>query len=136
MAEFVMKHLVELAGLTQDFVIDSAATSAEELGNDIHPGTCVKLEEKGVPYKRRSARRIIPEDYGEYDLLVGMDEENMQNMRRCFGHDRSGKLHKLLEYTGSSRDVADPWFTGNFNSTYEDISSSCKALLRTLTAQK
>lgn len=86
----------------------------------------------GIPYKRRGARRIIPEDYDEYDLLIGMDDENMRNMRRCFGPDRRHKMHKLLEYSGQSRDVADPWFTGNFDETYADISTGCKGLFESL----
>jgi protein-tyrosine phosphatase len=134
MAEFVMKHLAYKAGCAPDFVIESAATSTEELGNDMHPGTRAKLDEMGIPYKRRGARRIIPEDYDEYDLLIGMDDENIKNMCRCFGPDRGLKVHKLLEYCGLTRGVADPWFTGDFDKTYADISAGCRSLFAYLKA--
>ena len=136
MAEFIMKYLAEQADRTADFVICSAATSSEELGNDIHEGTRSKLDEMGIPFKRRGARRIIPEDYDEYDLLIGMDEENMRNMLLCFGPDREHKMHKLLEFCGLSRDVADPWFTDNFDETYADISAGCKALFKILNERR
>ena len=129
MAEFVMKHLVEQDGREAEFIIESAATSTEELGNDIHPGTRAKLDEEGIAYKRRGARQIIPEDYNEYDLLIGMDEENIRNMKRCFGGDSAHKVFKLLSFCGKTRDVADPWFTGNFDETYRDVLAGCTALL-------
>jgi protein-tyrosine phosphatase len=130
MAEFVMKHLADRAGRADEFIIDSAATSTEEIGNDIHPGTREKLQEEGIPYRSRGARQILPGDYDEYDLLVGMDDENMRYMRRCFGEDHAHKCRKLLEYCGLSRDVADPWFTGNFDTTYDDVLAGCTALLK------
>jgi protein-tyrosine phosphatase len=129
MAEFVMKHLVEQDGREAEFIIESAATSTEELGNDIHPGTRAKLDEEGIAYKRRGARQIIPEDYNEYDLLIGMDEENIRNMKRCFCGDSAHKVFKLLSFCGKTRDVADPWFTGNFDETYRDVLAGCTALL-------
>lgn len=131
MAEFVMKHLVEKAGREDEFIIESAATSTEELGNDIHPGTRAKLDEEGIAYKRRGARQIVPEDYDEFDLVIGMDEENIRNMRRCFGGDGAHKLYKLLSFCGLSRDVADPWFTDNFDETYRDVLAGCTALIQT-----
>jgi protein-tyrosine phosphatase len=132
MAEFVMKYLAEESGRENDFAIASAATSTEETGNDMHPGVRARLDEAGIPYKRRGARQIIPEDYDEYDLLIGMDDENMYYMRRCFGPDRSHKMHKLLEFCGLARDVTDPWYTDDFDATYFDISRGCTALLKSL----
>lgn len=129
MAEFVMKRLVQKAGMEHAVEVSSAATSTEELGNDMHPEARAELELHGVPSVQRGARQIIPEDYDEYDLLIGMDDENIRNMRRCFGPDSGHKVHKLLEYAGLARDVADPWYTGDFSRTYDDIDAGCTALL-------
>ncbi|MBP3708838.1 MAG: low molecular weight phosphotyrosine protein phosphatase [Treponema sp.] len=132
MAEFVMKHLVAQAGRAHEFQIASAATSSEELGNDTHRGTRAKLDEMGVPYKKRAARKITPADYDRYDLLIGMDDENIYYMHRIFGDDSAHKMHKLLEYCGLSRDVADPWYTGDFDATWNDVYAGCKSLLMAL----
>lgn len=133
MAEFVMKYLVEQAGLSKEFKIESAATSTEEIGNNIHPGAKAKLTEKKVPFTSRHARQIKIDDYEDYDLLIGMDSENIYYMKKILGEDTEHKMHKLLEYAGSSKDVADPWFTGDFDSTYNDVLLGCKGLLSTLT---
>lgn len=130
MAEFVMKKLVSDRGLSSVFEIASSATSTEEIGNDIHPGTRRTLDKYSVPYSRREAVQLVKSDYENYDLFVGMDSANIRNMHRIFGADRENKVVKLLDCTGTSRDVADPWYTGNFEETWQDISQGCEALLK------
>ena len=129
MAEFVMKNLVKKAGREKDFLIESAATSTEELGNDMYPPAKAKLREEGVPFTRHYARQITKADYNNYDLLIGMDSENLFYMNRCWNNDPENKIHLLLEFTGSDREVADPWYTGNFDSTYDDVLEGCTRLL-------
>ena len=129
MAEFVMKDLVRKKGLEDCFVIASAATSAEEIGNDIHHGTKRMLDKMGVPYERRAARRLRSTDANAWDCIVGMDEANMRNMGRMLGRNAEGKLYKMLEFTGSNADVADPWYTGNFEETYDGVLAGCRGLL-------
>lgn len=129
MAEFVFKHLVSNAGLTDKFLIESAATSTEELGNDIHYGTRTKLQKEGVPFTRRAARQITAADYEKYDYLVAMDEENLYYMNRRWNNDPDNKIHLLLEFAGKTREIADPWYTGNFDQTYLDIMEGCEAML-------
>lgn len=130
MAEFVMKKMVEDAGLSDVVVVESAATSREELGNDTHPGTKRVLDEHGIPYTKRHARQITRSDYGEFDYIIGMDRYNMSNMRRAFGGDPDGKLSLMMEWAGYERDVADPWYTGDFETTYDDVEAGCTALLQ------
>ena len=132
MAEYVMKHLVKKAGLEDHFFIDSAATSSEELGSGVHPGTRRKLSQVGIPCGEHRARLLRREEYGAFDLLIGMDSANLRNMRRLYTNDPQKKLHVLLEFTGSDRDIADPWYTGNFDATYEDVLCGCTALLEQL----
>ncbi len=132
MAEFVMKKLVKDKGLSSEFLIESSATSTEEIGNDIHPGTRRTLDKYSVPYTRREAVQLTRADYEKYDLFVGMDSANVRNMHRIFGSDPENKIKKLLEYTGTSRDVADPWYTGDFSATWNDVTAGCEALLNTL----
>ena len=132
MAEFVMKELVRRAGLEDDFLIESAATSREELGNDMHYGTRTKLREMGIPFSRRAARQIRPDDYDRYDYLVAMDDENLYYMNRCWGGDPKNKIRMLLSFAGKDRDIADPWYTGNFDQTYEDVLEGCQAFLSSL----
>ena len=132
MAEYVMKHLVKKAGLEDQFFIDSAATSTEEIGNGVHHGTRRKLTEVGIPCGNHRARQMTKEDYDKFDLLIGMDGANLRNMRRLYSNDSQKKLHLLLEFAGSDRDIADPWYTGNFDATYEDVLSGCAALLEQL----
>ena len=129
MAEFVMKALVKKAGLENDFLIDSAATSTEEIGNGMHRGTIEKLREKQIPFTNHRARQITTADYQNYDCLIGMDEENLFYMKRKWNDDPLKKVHLLLEYCGSSDEVADPWYTGNFDATWADILAGCTALL-------
>ena len=132
MAEFVMKDLVRRVGREKDFLIESAATSREELGNDMHYGTRTKLREMLIPFSRRSARQITASDYERYDYLVAMDEENVYYMNRLWSLDRKHKIVKLLSYAGKNRDIADPWYTGNFDQTYDDILLGCSAFLEAI----
>lgn len=132
MAEMFMKNLVKNSGLEKEFFIESAACRTDEIGSPIHRGTVLKLKEKNVPFTDHRARLITQEDYGFYDLIIAMDEENMGDLKRKFAGDKENKCHKLLEYAGLSRDVADPWYTGNFDATWNDVEKGCKALLSSL----
>ena len=130
MAEFVMQHLVNEQGLTEQFQIASAATSTEELGNGVHHGTREKMAEVGIACRGdKRARQMTRKDYDAYDYLIGMDSWNMRNMMRIFGSDPEHKVYKLLEFAGRPDDVADPWYTGNFDATYDDVLKGCTALL-------
>ena len=132
MAEFYMKHIVEQAGLSDSIYIESAATSREEIGNDTHYGTKQKLDEMAIPYTRHKARQVTVDDYQNFDYLVIMDENNGRNLRRIIGDDVDFKVYKAMSFVGENRDVKDPWYTGNFDETYDDISRSCDALLAVL----
>lgn len=129
MAEFYMRHIVEQAGLSDSIYVESAATSREEIGKDTHYGTKKKLDELGIPYTRRKARQVTVDDYHNFDYLVIMDENNGRNLKRIIGDDVDSKVYKAMSFVGESRDVKDPWYTGNFDETYDDISRSCDALL-------
>lgn len=133
MAEMVMKDLVRKAGLEKEFFIESAACRTDEIGNGIHRGTRTKLSQMNVPFTDHRARLITPDDYNDYDLIIAMDEENMRDLRRSLGEDTDSRYHKLLEYAGKTRDVADPWYTGNFDETWDDVLAGCKGLLLKLT---
>ena len=132
MAEYVMKHLVKQAGLEGEFYIDSAATSREEIGNGVHHGTRRKLAQMGVPCGDHRARQMTRADYEEFDLLIGMDRANIRNMERIAGGDPEGKIHMMLDYTNRPGDVKDPWYTGNFDETWDDMSEGCTKLLERL----
>lgn len=132
MAEFVMKDLVRKAGREGDFYIESAATSTEELGNPVYPPARQKLAEHGLSCKGKVARQMNRRDYEEFDLLIGMDTWNIRNMERISGGDRAHKIHRLLDYTQRPGDVADPWYTGNFEATWRDVLEGCQALLDTI----
>ena len=127
--------MVKKRGLDGRITVASAATSSEELGNPVHPGTRRKLQEHGIGCSGKTARQITLSDYEAYDLIVGMDSSNMRNMQRAFGGDPQGKLYKLLSFCGESGDVADPWYTGNFDDTWRDVSRGCAALLDELEKQ-
>lgn len=130
MAEFVLKDMVARRGLADEFEIESAATSTEEIGNPVHPGTVGKLRRHDIGgFEKKRARQLRRDDYDAFDLIIGMDEANMRNMGRMLGGDPAGKLHKMLEFAGSTRDVADPWYTGDFDATYEDVCDGCRGLL-------
>ena len=131
MAEFIMKDLAEKAGVEGRFEIASAATSCEELGNPVYPPARRKLQEHGISCAGKTARRLEGADYGRYDLLIGMDRRNLTNMNRLFGGDPAGKCGLLLSWAGEDREVADPWYTGDFETAYRDILMGCEALLRT-----
>ena len=129
MAESVMTHLVKEAGLEREFLIASAATSREEIGNPVHYGTRQKLREVGVALVPHRAVQLTKQDYEKYDLLIGMDQWNIHNIERITGRDRDGKIHLLLSFAGESGDIADPWYTGNFDETYRDVLRGCQGLL-------
>ena len=135
MAEFYMKHIVNKAGLTDSIYIESAATSREEIGNDTHYGTKQKLDEMDIPYTRRKARQVTMDGYRNFDYLIIMDENNARNLRLIIDDDVDHKVYKAMTFVGESRDVKDPWYTGNFDETYDDISRSCDALLELIKEQ-
>lgn len=133
MAEFIMKKLVSEAGLSGAFEIASAATSTEEIGNPVYPPARRKLAEHGIACDGKTARQLTRRDYDNYDLLIGMDRYNIRNMERMCGGDPDGKIHMLMEYAGyDGQDVADPWYTGDFNATWCDCLNGCKGLLKLL----
>lgn len=129
MAEFVMQDMVEKCGLSDCIYTASAATSTEEIGNPVHRGTAEKLGREGVPMRERRARQLKKSDYDEYDYLVAMDKYNVKNILRITGGDRAGKVRLLSEFWGEQRDIADPWYTGDFDTTYNDIARGCEAML-------
>ena len=133
MAEFIMKDLVKCEGLENQFHIVSAATSTEEIGNPVYPQARRKLAEHGIGCAGKTARQLAAADYGRYDLLVGMDQANIQNMRRICGGDPEGKFRLLLDYTDRPASVADPWYTGDFERTWQDVEAGCRGLLAALT---
>lgn len=129
MAEFVMKDLVRKAGREEEFYIESAATSTEEIGNDVYPPARRKLAEHDISCKGKTARQMTRRDYERFDLLVGMDSWNIRNMKVICGGDPDGKIHQLLDFTNRPGDVADPWYTGDFEATWRDVSEGCQCLL-------
>lgn len=132
MAEFVFKDMASKAGKGGDFYIESAATSREEIGSDTHPGTKKKLSENGIPFTRRKARQLTKRDYEAFDYIIGMDDANVRNIMNICGGDPEGKVFKLLDFAGKDRSIADPWYTGNFDETYDDVTEGCEALMRSL----
>ena len=136
MAQSVFTHLAAEANLADYFEIDSAATSREEIGNTPHYGTVRKLREENVPLIPHRARQMTRNDYLYYDYLIGMDTWNIRNMNRIVGADPDHKIHKLLEYTNRGGDIADPWYTGDFEATWQDVNIGCRALLKELTEKK
>ena len=136
MAEFVLKDMVRSRGLKKDFVIASSATSTEEIwngvGNPVYPPARAVLEAHGINPSGKRAVQLKASDYDKYDLFIGMDSANIRNMTRILGGDKDNKIRKLMEYTGSSADVSDPWYTRDFDSCYKDIYAGCEALLKSL----
>ena len=132
MAEFVMKDLVRKAGREEEFHIQSAATHRDEIGSDTHYGTKEILKLKGVPFTPRHAVQMVKADYEKYDLIIGMDSENTTYSKRIIGEDTENKVHLLLSFAGEKRSVADPWYTGDFGKTYDDVVKGCTALLQGL----
>ena len=130
MAEYVMKHLVREAGVEGEFYIDSAATSTEEIGNGVHHGTRRKLAQVGIPCGDHRARQVTWRDYEAFDYIIGMDNANIRNLRRMLKNDPEGKISMMLDYTARPGEVADPWYTGDFEATYRDVLEGCQGLLR------
>lgn len=129
MAEFVMKDLVKKAGREDEYYIESASTSTEELGNEVYPPAKRKLAEHDISCKGKTARQLTRRDYDRFDLLIGMDTWNIRNMTRMCGGDPEGKIRLLMDYTKRPGDVADPWYTGDFEATWRDVLEGCQGLL-------
>ena len=129
MAEFVMKHLVEEEGRSDAFFIASAATSTEEIGNPVYPPARRKLAEHGIACAGKTARQMTKRDYEDFDYLIGMDGENLRNMKRMYNQDPDGKISLLMDYTSRPGSVADPWYTGDFEATWRDVLEGCQGLL-------
>lgn len=132
MCESVFVHMVQEAGLADKFVIDSAATSTEEIGNPPHWGTVSKLKQVGIALVPHRAKQIRAADYDKFDYIIGMDTANIRNLNRILKGDPKGKVYKLLSFAGLGRDIADPWYTGNFDETYSDIVEGCSGFLKYL----
>ena len=129
MAESVLTHMVKQRGISGRFFIRSAATSTEEIGNPVHHGTVNMLKNQGIPLIPHRAVQMRRDDYGKYDYIIGMDEWNVRNMLRILGGDPQGKVYSLLDFSENPRPIADPWYTGDFVSTYNDITEGCEAFL-------
>lgn len=130
MAEFVMKKMVEEAGVSHLFEIASAATSTEEIGNPVYPPARRKLAEHGIGCEGKTARQITRGDYRHFDHIIAMDRNNLRNLRRVIGEDIDGKISLMMDYTDRPGDVADPWYTGDFDATWRDVEEGCQGLLR------
>ncbi len=129
MAQFVMQSMVDENNLSEQFFIDSAATSTEALGCSIHHGSKRVMDEHNICYSEHTARQITAEDYCAYDYIIGMDESNKRNLINFYNCDPEGKISMLLDFTDDPRAIADPWYTGNFEDTYNDVVKGCSALL-------
>jgi protein-tyrosine phosphatase len=137
LAQSVFSWMVKERGVEEQFYIDSMATSTEEIGNPPHRGTVQKLKEEGIPLVSHRAKQISRKDYGKFDFIIGMDTWNIRNLNRMLGGDPDGKVYKLLSFAGSDRDIADPWYTGDFDATFADVVEGCEAFLQYLkTIQK
>lgn len=132
MAEFVMKDIVRNAGLEHEFEIASAATSREEIGNPVYPPTKRILKEHGISCDGKTSRQITINDYNYYDYIVAMDQNNLRNLKKIIGDDPQNKVSLLMDYTNRPADVADPWYTGDFNTTWNDVVEGCMGLLSSL----
>ena len=140
MAEFIMKHLIKGRGMCGDFTVCSSATSTEEIwgdrGNPMYPPAKRELRARGIPFSEREAVQLKSSDISKYDLFIGMDSANIRNMYRILGKEAEGKIFKLLSFTGSDRDVSDPWYSDRFDIAYEDIYKGCSALLEAILNKK
>ena len=132
MSEFIMRDLVANRGLSDRIQVASAATSREEIGNDMYPPAKRKLDKEHIPYTRRHARQVTKSDYDEYDLLLCMEQYNILNLKRIIPYDPEHKIHLLLDYTDNPRDISDPWYTDDFDTAYDDIVEGCQAVLEHL----
>ncbi|MBR1830800.1 MAG: low molecular weight phosphotyrosine protein phosphatase [Ruminiclostridium sp.] len=129
MAEFVFKEMLRQRGLDDMYLIESRATSTEEIGNPPHYGTVMKLAQFGIVPANKYAEQLKRSDYGKYDLIIGMDDANLRNIIRITGGDPQNKVKKLLSFAGSERSISDPWYTGDFDTTYSDIKEGCDGLM-------
>jgi len=129
-----MKYLIQKEGLEEHFLIESAATSAEEIGNGVYPPARRKLAEHGIGCEGKTARQMTRSDYDRYDYIIGMDTRNIRNMLNIYGGDPENKIKMLMDYTRRPGDVADPWYTGDFEATWRDVLEGCQALLDILTS--
>lgn len=136
MAEFVMKDLVRRAGLESHFYIESAATSTEEIGSPVYPPARRKLADHGISCTGKTAQQLTRADYSKFDWLVGMDSANLRNMHRICGDDPEGKMHLLMEFTDRPGNVADPWYTRDFEATWQDVLEGCRRLLASLAPER
>ena len=136
MAEFIMKELVRKAGLEKQFHISSAATTTEELGNDMYPNAKAELKMHGIPFSRRRARQIRGDEYNDWDLIIAMDQENLIDINYFVGHDPDKKVRLLMSFAGEDNPVSDPWYTRDFARAYADIYKGCEALLKSLNIEK
>lgn len=132
MAEFVLKDMVKKQGLENKFYIESAATSTEEIGNGMHYGTINKLNEMQIEYGNKKARQLTIQDYEKFDYILGMEDYNLKCIMRIINEDPQNKVYRLLDFSKKSRDIADPWYTGNFDKTYNDVFEGCEAFLQYL----
>ena len=132
MAEFIFKDMVKKQGIEDEFFIKSAATSYEAVGEDIYEPAKEKLTQKNIPFEKRKAVRIRKEDYSKYDYILAMEEANIRNIKRIVGEDTENKIYKLLDFSENPSDIADPWYTGNFEIAYNDIVEGCEGFLKFL----
>ena len=135
MAEYIFKDIVAKNGKEDNFYISSAATSTEEIGNDMHYGTKEKLLEHNIPFQKHTAKQLKKEDYNKYDYIIGMETSNIVRIKAIVGKDTANKIYKLLDFTNEKKDIADPWYTGNFTKTYEEVLKGCQALYNYLTKE-
>jgi len=136
MAEFVFKDMVNKKGLSNEFYIESAATSSEAVGEGIYFGTRNILKEQGIPFEERKSRQMSREDYNRFDYILGMENKNIANILRIVGEDKESKVYRLLDFSSNPRDIADPWYTGNFEITYNDIEEGCRKFLEYILKEK
>ena len=135
MAEYIFKDIVAKNKKEKNFYISSAATSTEEIGNGMHYGTKEKLIEHNVPFQKHIAKKLTKEDYNKYDYIIGMENSNIVRIKAIVGEDTENKIYKLLDFTNDKKDIADPWYTGNFAKTYEEVLKGCQALYNYLTKE-
>ncbi len=129
MSEFIMRDMVEKRGLSDRIEVASAATSREEIGNDMYPPAKRKLDKEHIPYTPRQARQVTNADYDKYDLLLCMEQYNIRNLKRIIPDDPEHKIHLLLDYSDNPRDISDPWYSGDFDTAFKDIAEGCRGLL-------
>lgn len=136
MAKYVFQNMVNQKGWQDEFFIDSAGTSKEEEGNQMHRGTKAKLQENGIPYNQHQAKQIRTSDYETFDYIIGMEQKNCDTILKMVRKDKKNKVSRLLDFTQEPRDIADPWYTGDFEQTYQDIIQGCQALLDNIIENK